>query len=198
MGEALVRPVDVRIVCATNANLAEKVRAGTFREDLYYRVNVVHIRIPALRERSQDVHDFIVFYFRRRNLPVPRLSPAALDLLNRYGWPGNMRELENELERMTAFHRDIQEISPSMLSDRIACGGEEEVLDFRMLDHCPLPDAVRYLEQRLLKKALARWDWNKTRAARALGLSRQGLLKKIKRYGIERGTFVVHEEDTKP
>ncbi len=195
MGEAVVRAVDVRIICATNANLRERVKEGAFREDLFYRINVVQIRVPPLRERVGDIEDIITHFFERRGLPTPHLSDHARALLFKYRWPGNIRELENELERLTALHADIKEISPPMLSERIMFGEDADPFDVRKLDEAPLSDAVGYLEERLLKKALLQSNWNKTRTARALGLSRQGLLKKMKRYGIRRESLLVTDNE---
>ncbi|NIM20320.1 MAG: AAA domain-containing protein [Candidatus Latescibacteria bacterium] len=195
MGGAVVRRVDVRIICATNANLAKKVEEGAFREDIYYRINVVQVRVPPLRERVQDIDDFIDHYFKRQCLPPPLLSDDARNLLYQYEWPGNFRELENELERLTALYDDVREITANMVSERIIHREDAGSLDLHRFYETPLPKAVEYLEERLLKYALARSNWNKTQTARVLGLSRQGLLKKIKRYGIQRQGYVVGEED---
>ncbi len=194
MGEEAVRRVDVRIICATNADLGAKVRDGSFREDLFYRINVVQVRIPPLRERAGDIAKFIDHFFKRRKLPVPEVSGPARELFQRYRWPGNIRELENELERITALYSGIREISPSMLSERLVYDDGKPALDLELFDEGPLCQAVGILEQHMLQKALQRLNWNKTRTAKALGLSRQGLLKKIKRYGLQPGSFTVNEE----
>jgi two-component system response regulator HupR/HoxA len=194
LGESTVRRVDVRIVCATNADLGAKVRDGSFREDLYYRINVVQVRIPPLREHLADIEDFIEFFFRRKNLPAPELSGPAGEVLRRYRWPGNIRELENELERVMALHGGVGKISPSMLSERLLHDDSRPPFDMKLFDEGPLSQAVGLLEQHLLEKTLRRQNWNKTRAARALGLSRQGLIKKIKRYGLQPEPFMVGEE----
>jgi transcriptional regulator with PAS, ATPase and Fis domain len=105
----------------------------------------------------------------------------------RYRWPGNVRELQNELERVTAFYPRACEITAGMLSDRVLMGDRGDALDVRLLRDASLPRAIGYLEEKRLRKALAETNWNKSQSARELGLSRQGLLKKIKRYGIIRG-----------
>jgi transcriptional regulator with GAF, ATPase, and Fis domain len=194
MGESFAQHVDVRIICATNANIAEKVRNGSFREDLFYRINVVQIRVPPLRERKADIPELIEHFCRRRDHSPPRISDRALSLLFRYDWPGNVRELENELERIIALHDGAGLIDTCMLSERILYGEECESFDISTFENEPLAEAVGFLERRLLKRALAQSNWNKSKTARLLGLSRQGLLKKMKRYGIEKKSFMVGEE----
>ncbi len=195
VGEAGVRRIDVRFLCATNADLGRNVKQGLFREDLYFRINVVQIRVPPLRERLQDIEDLIAYFYRSRSLVAPRLSRDARTILLRYRWPGNVRELWNELERLKALCGEVDEITPRMLSERLVRGEEGDVLDVRILSEASLPQAVGYLEEHLLKRALVQSNWNKSRTARMLGLSRQGLLKKIKRYGIERDGFLIGEEE---
>jgi len=198
MGEAFAQRVDVRVICATNANITEKVRDGTFREDLFYRINVVQIRVPPLRDRKADIPELIDHYFRRRNRPPPRIRGSARTLLFRYEWPGNVRELENELERITALYDGTGVIEARMLSERILHGEEFESFDIGALENGPLARAVDTLEQRMLKRALARSNWNKSKTAKVLGISRQGLLNKMKRYGLENRGFVLGEEDEHP
>ena len=106
------------------------------------------------------------------------------EALLRYHWPGNVRELQNELERLGALHPESNDITLDMLSTRIIGGGGNNPFDMRTLYDGPLPQAVGYLEENLLRKTLEKNNWNKSMSARKLGLSRQGLLKKIKRYGI--------------
>ena len=186
MGEGGVRRVDVRVLTATNANLARMVAEGTFRKDLFYRINVVEARIPPLRERRGDVIDLIVHFFERRGNGCPAVPEETARVLCSYSWPGNVRELENEVERITALHGAPDRITPDMLSDRIAADAVGATLDVSVLCEAPLSHAVSHLEENLLKKTLAQTNWNKSKTARQLGLSRQGLLKKMKRYGIER------------
>jgi transcriptional regulator with GAF, ATPase, and Fis domain len=196
MGEGAVRRVDVRVLTATNANLAQMVGAGTFRKDLFYRINVVEARIPALRERRGDVIELVAHFFERRGTRCPIIPEETARVLCAYAWPGNVRELENEVERIAALHGATERLTPDMLSDRIAAGAVGASLDVAVLCESPLAHAVSHLEENLLKKTLVQTNWNKSRAARRLGLSRQGLLKKIKRYGIERGALEPHEEDS--
>ncbi len=186
MGEGGVRRVDVRLLSATNANLAEGVASGAFRKDLFYRINVVEARIPALRERRGDILDLIVHFFERRGMAKPQIPDPTLQILVSYPWPGNVRELENEIERVLALHGTPDALASDMFSDRIASGAVNANLDVGVLCESPLAAAVTHLEQNLLKRTLAQTNWNKSQSARKLGLSRQGLIKKIKRYGIVR------------
>jgi transcriptional regulator with PAS, ATPase and Fis domain len=184
MGEGGVRRVDVRVLSATNANLGALVAEGGFRKDLYYRINVVEAHIPPLRERPEDLFELVRHFFERRGSEAPRLDADARRILGAYSWPGNIRELQNEMERLVALHGVVAAISPGMLSDRITdeVGGTR--VDAAVLYEAPLARAVSHLEANMVKKALIQTNWNKSKTARRLGLSRQGLMKKIKRYGI--------------
>ncbi len=196
MGEGSARRVDVRLLSATNGNIAAMVEEGSFRKDLFYRINVVEIGIPPLRERREDIVDLVEYFYGRRGLEEPELAEETLELLFRYTWPGNVRELQNELERLLALHGVVRRITPDMFSNRLAeeVGGTR--LDVTIFYDAPLSRAVSYLEENLVKKTLMQTNWNKSQTARRLGLSRQGLLKKIKRYGIRRETFGRPVEET--
>jgi Nif-specific regulatory protein len=175
-------PVDVRVVAATHRDLEAEIRTGRFREDLYYRLRVVHIETPPLRELREDLphlaDHFLEKACRELGREPKRLAPEALACLAGYPWPGNVRELENEVKRLVAVcpRRVIQ---PDDLSPRIrkapaappAGGGS-------------LHEAVAGLEQRMIRDALRATGGSQAGTARALGLSRQGLIKKLKRYGI--------------
>lgn len=192
MGEAVVRPVQFRLISATNSDLEAGIESGAFRLDLLYRINVVEIAIPPLRERTEDIADILAHFYRLRRWPVPALSPAVRERLYRYPWPGNVREIENEVERLVTLYEDHSRIETAMLSPRISkYRNGDEPLDIRLLYEAPLSQAVCELEQDILKRALECTDWNKSRTARKLGLSRQGLLKKIKRYGIARQPCII-------
>jgi transcriptional regulator with PAS, ATPase and Fis domain len=196
MGEGGVRHVDVRLLSATNANLGAMVTAGSFRKDLFYRINVVEAHIPPLRERPEDLFDLLDHFFDRAAMTPPELTDGVRRMLRRYSWPGNVRELQNELERLVALHGAPSIITPDMLSERVTdeVGGTR--LDVSVLYDAPLSRAVSHLEVSLLTKALIQTNWNKSKTARRLGLSRQGLLKKIKRYGINRENLDVALEET--
>ncbi len=194
MGEGGVRRVDVRLITATNANLAQMVGEASFRKDLFYRINVVEARIPSLRERREDVVDLVAHFFEQRGLECPQVPADAERILLAYGWPGNVRELENEVERIAALHGTPRAIMPELLSERIVCAAASASLDVAVLHEAPLASAVGHLEESLLKRTLAQTNWNKSHAARRLGLSRQGLLKKMKRYGIARERTIEGEK----
>ena len=196
MGEGAVRHVDVRVVSATNADLNRMVKDGTFREDLFYRINVIETEVRPLRERTGDIADLVAHFYRRRGSAPPDIDAGARTLMTRYSWPGNIRELENELERLIALHGAPARITSGMFSPRVMEAAGVTRLDVGVLYDAPLSRAVSYLEQNLLKKTLIQTNWNKTQTARQLGLSRQGLLQKIKRYGISRESLGDPVEDT--
>jgi transcriptional regulator with PAS, ATPase and Fis domain len=196
MGEGGVRRVDVRLLSATNANLGAMVTAGSFRKDLFYRINVVEAHIPPLRQRPEDLFDLVEHFFERARLTPPRLSAEARRMLERYAWPGNIRELHNELERLVALHGSPPVVTPDMLSERVGGGAGGARLDAGVVYEAPLARAVSALEVDLLKKTLIQTNWNKSKTARRLGLSRQGLLKKIKRYGISRESLEAVVDET--
>ena len=196
MGEGGVRRVDVRVISATNADLARMVEDGTFRKDLFYRINVVETEVRPLRERIEDIADLVAHFYGRRGTAAPVLSDDTHGLLCRYSWPGNIRELENELERLIALNDSPAHITPGMFSPRVTEEAAGTRLDVKVLYDAPLSSAVSYLERNLLEKSLMQTNWNKSQTARQLGLSRQGLLKKIKRYGIRRASLGEPVEDT--
>ena len=187
MGTAHARRVDVRVVSATNADLDERIENGGFRLDLLYRLNVFTLRVPPLRERVTEIPELVDHFLEARGFPrrMP-IDEEALALFSRYSWPGNVRELENEVERIAVLHPKAARIEAHMLSDRITHRARAETVDVHLLYDSPLPRAVGYLEESLVRKTLAVTNWNKTQTARRLGVSRQGLLKKIKRYRIVR------------
>jgi len=199
MGSAGVRTVDVRVISATNADLERMIRDRAFRVDLFYRLNVVEICVPPLRQRGDDIFELVAHFFTKRGATPPRILDESAALLMEYRWPGNVRELENELERMLAIHGSVTVISPKMFSARVLYGDSQAALDVGALYDTSLPRAIRILEENLLKKSLARTNWNMSKSARILGLSRQGLANKIKRYGLTRkGPGKTPEADGKP
>ena len=179
--------VDVRIVSASNRDLLQMVGEGTFREDLYYRLRVLQIRMPALRERREDVPLLVSHFLDREALrmggkPI-RLAPGVLDQLIAYNWPGNVRELENECMRMVALSGEI--VETDVLSEQIRvhvpqpipAGPPDEVRDLNAL--------VQQVEVVEIEKALSLFDKNKTKAADALCISRFALQRKMEKYGID-------------
>jgi transcriptional regulator with GAF, ATPase, and Fis domain len=176
--------VDVRIVVATNKDLARMVEERKFRQDLFYRVSVARIELPPLRDRQEDIPLLVSHFLEKLAAGAggkpKEIDPAALARLQAYRWPGNVRELENEITRAGAFAG--ARIAVGDLSPRIAHGAEEAVVDVAAADDVRIRPRVERLERALIREALARFQGNQTRAAAALGLSRFGLQKKLQRY----------------
>ena len=184
VGSTISRKADFRLVCATNRDLAREVEAGHFLEDLYYRLKVISLRIPPLRERRDDIpllaEHFLKKYATEMDKSVAGFSPAAMDLLVSFAWPGNVRQLEHEVERAVTFVDDGEVIVPSLFSDELR-GWASVVAS----DSCQgLVEAIEQVERQMIKDALRRFNGNKSKVARNLGLSRRGLLNKIQRYHI--------------
>ena len=179
LGGSKTIDVDVRLIGATNRDLAQAIREGGFREDLYYRLNVIPIRMPPLRERDGDIGQ-LAEHFLARFAPGRRFSPQALRCLNEYGWPGNVRELQNTVERTAILCRDSV-ITPGDLPAEVRC-----------LDRDAAPVALpasgielKQVERDLIAQALERTGGNRTRAARLLGISRHTLLYRMEKYGLD-------------
>jgi transcriptional regulator with PAS, ATPase and Fis domain len=191
VGDNRVLKADVRIVAATNLNLENAVQAGTFREDLYYRLNVIHLTVPSLRERPEDV-PLLVHHFIARSkeklgrTQVNAVSRAAAQLLAEYHWPGNVRELENTIERAVLLCSTPQ-IEPRDLPQRVLGLGSEKRIAARLPDAgIDLRNAVDTFENQLIRQALERTQWNKKQAAGLLGLNRTTLVEMLKRKRITR------------
>jgi DNA-binding NtrC family response regulator len=189
--------VDVRVVAATNADLDQLVKDGRFREDLYYRLNVIRIVIPPLRERREEipmlVDHFLDRYSHELHRPIPRVADETLEYLILYRWPGNVRQLANELRRMMALTEPGAVLMPAHLSAEIVASrrtvpagrpvtAENEVL--ARIDQ-PLAAAVEHIERAAIQRALTVCDGHMDDAARMLGLSRKGLYLKRQRLKIE-------------
>lgn len=181
LGGAHPIKVDVRIIAATNRNLEEEVRKGTFREDLYYRLNVVNIIIPPLRERREDIPLLIDFFLKKYNLKhkknVKGLAREARDVMVKYDYPGNVRELENIVERAIVLTRGDHITSQDLpnLTEQTAVAGDGSIRG-----------TVESIERSMIIEALVNADWIQTKAAATLGLSERMLRYKIKKYGISR------------
>jgi transcriptional regulator with GAF, ATPase, and Fis domain len=186
VGENTSRTVDVRLVTATNQDLGPLMDQGSFREDLFYRINVFPIRLPPLRDRAEDipilVHHFLDKLSRTTGKLVRGIDPAAMDLLVRYPWPGNVRELENETERAHVLTGAGTSISVGCLSPRITRSLGEMIEVGFPSEPKSLKEAVEQLELRMIQEALEGCGGNRTAAARRLGLSRQGLLNKMYKF----------------
>jgi two-component system, NtrC family, response regulator HupR/HoxA len=186
VGDTETRKVDVRIIAATNRDLAAMVAAGQFREDLFYRINVINVNLPALRERREDVPVLIDYFLgrHRRNGRPKRLTQDCQAQMLAYPWPGNVRELENEIERLVVLAGDSPAIDTSLLSPRIRqfTPTEEEPA----YDHGSLPAAVEALERKMIGAAIRRHGGNKTRAAEELKVSRRNLIRLVQKYQLEK------------
>jgi len=188
LGSTQSIPVDARVIAATNRDLEREVAAGRFRADLFYRVNVVPIVLPPLRERREDVRLLAETFVERgrgeSGRGPQRLAPSALAALERYAWPGNVRELENTIERaMTLGTGDV--IEATDLPNEIQAASRTESLhDAVRAGHLDLESAVARLEVELIREALTRTEGNQTRAAEMLGITRRLLKLKMDRHGI--------------
>lgn len=188
VGSQETRQVDVRIVSATNKILAEEIAGGRFREDLYYRLNVVTLHLPPLRERREDIATLalqILDRLRRKfGRSARKFSPEAMEHLVAYQWPGNIRELENEIARSLILAMDQPELGAEDLSDKLR--GAAVTAELHALKTAgTLPEKVEVLERRLIAEARIATSGNKSKMARHLGLSREGLRKKMIRYEME-------------
>jgi len=186
VGDNRTLKADVRIVAATNVNLENAVLAGTFREDLYYRLNVIHLAVPALRERSEDVPLLAQHFLSKAREKMGKggtmeISRAAAQLLAEYQWPGNVRELENTIERAVLLCAGTS-IDPKDLPQRVCGLGTEKRITPRLPDTgIDLRNAVESFENQLIRQALERTKWNKKQAASLLGLNRTTLVEMLKR-----------------
>lgn len=209
IGEKNPIKVDVRVIAATNMPLEEKVAEGTFREDLYYRLNVIRLRVPPLRERRSEIPPIVNYYvnhyssrFGKRDITF---TPQTVDLLMVCNWEGNVRQLCNEVQRIIARAVDNEIVTPDHLSPELRRSakpltplvevGAKPIATYDNMPFTPfknipeggtLEAAVTELEMQMIRAALARHNWNISRVANELGLTRRGLYLKIARYGIEK------------
>jgi DNA-binding NtrC family response regulator len=209
IGEKNPVKVDVRVIAATNIPLEEKVAEGTFREDLFYRLNVIRLRVPPLRERRSEIPPIINYYVDHYSARFGKqgitFTPQAVDLLMVCNWEGNVRQLCNEVQRLIARADDNEVITPDDLSPELKRSaqpltpfGDLETLapitsydsvynSFSpAVDGGTLDDAVSQLETRMIKGSLSKHNWNISRVADELGVTRRGLYLKLARYGIEK------------
>ncbi|HYD49471.1 MAG TPA: sigma-54 dependent transcriptional regulator [Terriglobales bacterium] len=182
--------VDVRVIAATSRDLNQGMREGTFRSDLYYRLNVVAIQVPPLRERRGDIIALVQHFLRTKatelGVPERRFNAAALDVLIAYPWPGNVRELENTIERALVLGRGT-ELTPEDLPGYMTESSNDSVppgLEIVLRGEATLSDAVDQFEHRLIQRALEQTQYNQTRAAEILGTTRRILKYKIDKLGI--------------
>jgi DNA-binding NtrC family response regulator len=199
LGEPQPITVDVRVVAATNANLEQLVAEGKFREDLFYRLNIVRLRLPPLRERREEIPPLVQHYLRKfcdeQKKGQLTLADETLEYLLLHSWPGNVRQLANEVRRMVALADPDTALTPSLLSPEIqasrrtipaAAEPVASVPEIRVRLDQPLPLAVELLEQTMIRSALNRSRGRVEEAARLLGISRKGLFLKRRRWNLDR------------
>ncbi len=184
LGDTKTALVDIRLVAATNKDLEEQIKKGLFREDLYYRLNVIEVKIPPLRERREDIkvlaHHFLEKYSRENNKKVSGITDEAMAALNNYPWPGNIRELRNVIERAVVLSGEgmigIAEIPDKIKARDTSTGGMHT-----------LKDRLDFYEERIIKETLQANDWRKEETAVQLGVDVATLYRKIKKLGIAEG-----------
>jgi DNA-binding NtrC family response regulator len=179
--------VDVRIIAATNVNLQQAVKEGRFREDLFYRLNVIPLELPPLRQRKEDVPLIAAHYLRvfskENGMPVRELSSEALRIMMDYGWPGNVRELENAMERAVVLSRG-QQITPDLLPSQLR-GQSYSTALLEENSSASLFDVMEEIERRIIADRLERCNWNQTEAAEYFRIPLSTLNQKIKRLNVE-------------
>ncbi len=190
VGATSPRKVDVRVIAATNRNLKEMIQKGEFREDLYYRINVINVALPALRERQEDITLLSDFFLEKRcgesGVATKVLSKKTLEKMFDYAWPGNVRELENEIERMVVLAGEDKTITPDLLSGRITEQGKGGFAAKGINTSGSLKQALEELEIMMIREGLKRCNFNKSKLAKELGISRAGLIMKVDKYGLDK------------
>ncbi len=186
LGTARTRIVDVRIVAATNLDLEQAAASGRFRKDLFYRLAVLPIRMPPLRDRREDIpwlaEHFLRIYAQREGKHVRGFEPEVLSLFERYEWPGNVRELENEVHRLIAFCPEGERITLGLVSERLR--GFRSPYQGLVDDRSPLREILDRVEARVVADRLDLLKGNKTATAESLGINRETLYQKIAKHGI--------------
>lgn len=181
------RQSTARVLCATNQDLAAMVASGQFRKDLYFRLNVINLYVPPLRERTEDIPLLIDFFVKKfaELMQTAKKMPnkECLRKLLNYSWPGNVRELENELERLYVLAGEDSALSEQNLSARLS---DREVIKLSASQSMKLKDALEQVEFEMIRDGLERTQWNKSLLAKELGISRAGLILKVEKYGLGR------------
>jgi DNA-binding NtrC family response regulator len=195
LGETRPQRVDVRVLAATNADLEQRVAEGKFREDLYYRLTVIRIVVPPLRDRREEIPHLTSLFLREASellgKPDVFLTPETLELLAEFWWPGNVRQLRNEIQRVVALGQAGCGIGPEHLSPDIASGTIRQTHDpsrpelIRRAPFTSLAASVDDLEREIIEATLHKSSGNISEAARTLGLTRRGLYLKLRRLGFE-------------
>jgi transcriptional regulator with PAS, ATPase and Fis domain len=188
VGSTDVKSSNVRILAATNKDLQKMVKDQTFREDLFYRLHVINVVVPPLRDRKEDIpilsDHFLGKFSKETNSSKKDIDKKCLNRLMDHDWPGNVRELENEIERLCVLAGDENMITDEFLSGRIKEKPGNQYPGLRV--NGTLKDAVETLEKQLIREGLDRTNWNKSKLAKELGISRAGLIMKVEKYGLEK------------
>jgi two-component system response regulator AtoC len=191
------KKVEVRVVCATNRKLEQEIENGTFRSDLFYRINVVNLHMPALRERAGDIPELVSYFLehhnRKYNCRAKPLSGEMMSVLKKYHWPGNIRELENLIKRYVilgneeVISADLTPRSPDFFNTEIPVDGQISLK--KLTRQC-----VHELERKIILKVLQNHHWNRKQAARALSISYRALLYKIRDAGLPSNRAVKQQQ----
>ena len=188
VGATVTDKVNVRVVCATNVSLMDRVKSGEFRLDLYYRLNVIRIVVPALKDREGDVPMLAIHFLDKYNTKMGKnvlgISDEAMKTLEQYEWPGNVRQLENEIERAVTLVENGSFIKNSDFSDEVWRFMDNRRTIDLLSNRKTLKDALEDLERKMILETMETLDWNQTQAAKELGVSRQGLIQKLRRYNL--------------
>jgi two-component system, NtrC family, response regulator AtoC len=195
------KKVEVRVVCATNRKLEQEIENGTFRSDLFYRINVVNLHLPPLRERAADIPDLVAYFLeyhnRKYNCKAKPLSNEMMEVLRKYHWPGNIRELENLIKRYVIL--GTEEVISADLAPRNNDFFNTEIpIDGQISLKKLTRQAVRELERKIILKVLQNHHWNRKQAARSLNISYRALLYKIRDAGLPSNRAAKHQEPTTP
>jgi len=191
VGATAPKKVDVRIVAATNKNLKEMMAKGEFREDLYYRINVINVGLPSLKERHEDIPLLMEYFLKKRcdesGKPMKQFSKKCMEKMLDYPWPGNVRELENEVERLVVLAGEEKMVGPENLSPRILDWGATNEPAFKGVNtEGTLKDALEQLEIMMIREGLKRCNFNKSRLAKELDVSRASLIMKVEKYQLDK------------
>jgi len=190
VGATAPKKVNVRIIAATNKPLKEMIAKGEFREDLYYRINVINVQLPMLKERKEDIPLLVDHFLEERcaemGVSTKSLSPKCLEKVLDYDWPGNVRELQNEMERLVVLAGEDKTIGPDILSGRILEHGMPSGNLQGIRTTGSLKEALEELEIHMIREGLKRCNFNKSKLAKELGISRAGLIMKVDKYGLDK------------
>ncbi|HLE10238.1 MAG: hypothetical protein A2504_04940 [Bdellovibrionales bacterium RIFOXYD12_FULL_39_22] len=199
VGSTSPKKADVRIIVATNRNLKEMMANGEFREDLFYRINVINIHLPPLRDRKEDIPLLVDHFLEKRcaeaGLPTKLMSKKCMERFFDFNWPGNVRELENEIERLVVLSGHEKTITPELLSSRLLESAEDKgpSANMAITSSGNLKRAMEELERVMIREGLRRCNYNKSQLAKELGISRASLIMKVEKYELDKRKKVENE-----